>query len=222
MIKLSEIKKSFILQNNGKTEQNDVLKNINLHVASGEYISIKGPSGSGKSTLLNIIGLLDAPTDGEYFLNGEKIDALKNCSIYRQNYFGFIFQSYHLMNSLTVSENIELPLIYKGQKIDKDFIFTLSKNFQIEHLLNYKAINLSGGEKQRVAIARAMAINPPIIICDEPTGNLDDENTDIVLTAFDKLREQGKTLVLVTHNDGVAKKADTHYLLNDGNLIKYD
>ncbi|MBQ2717945.1 MAG: ABC transporter ATP-binding protein [Clostridia bacterium] len=222
MIKLVEIKKHFTVSDNGKPRQIEVLKNINLHVSSGEYVSIKGKSGSGKSTLLNIIGLLDAPSGGEFFLDGEKIDTLKDCSFYRQKYLGFIFQSYHLMNSLTVRENLELPLIYRNQKIDGAVINALSENFQIDHLLNNKAVNLSGGEKQRVAIARAMATSPEIIICDEPTGNLDDENTNIVLDAFDKLKAQGKTLILVTHSDKVAEKADTHYLLEDGGLIKYD
>ncbi len=221
MIKLVQIKKHFTVFENGNQQQIQVLKNINLHVSSGEYVSIKGMSGSGKSTLLNIIGLLDAPSGGELFLDGEKIDTLKDCSLYRQKYLGFIFQSYHLMNSLTVRENLELPLIYRNKKIDEAVINALSKNFQIEHLLNNKAINLSGGEKQRVAIARAMATSPEIIICDEPTGNLDDENTNIVLDAFDKLKVQGKTLILVTHSDKVAEKADTHYLLEEGGLIKY-
>lgn len=216
MIKLENIEKHFINKHSG--EINKVLQGINLHISSGEYVAIQGKSGSGKSTLLNIIGLLDVQASGNYYFNGHLFDKTDDLSLFRQKYFGYIFQSYHLINTLTVRENIELPLIYLNQKIDRNKTQELCEHFGIEKLLDGSAQNLSGGEKQRVAICRAIINDPKIVICDEPTGNLDDENTQAVLSAFDELKQQGKTLLLVTHNKEVAKRADTQYYLEEGVL----
>lgn len=216
MIKLENIEKHFIKKRMG--ERNNVLQGVNLQISDGEYVAIQGKSGSGKSTLLNIIGLLDKQTNGNYYFDGNLIDKSDDYSFYRQKYFGYIFQAYHLINTLSVRENIELPLMYLNKKIDKNKTYDLCEHFGITKLLDSTAQNLSGGEKQRVAICRAIITDPKIIICDEPTGNLDDENTQAVLSAFDELKIQGKTLLLVTHNRDVANRADTKYYLDEGVL----
>lgn len=204
-------------------ESKHVLKSINLQVHKGEFIAICGKSGQGKSTLLNIIGLLDIPDSGDYYLNGTKIDYKdpKNLSKIRNEYLGFIFQSYYLIPNLTVYENVMLPHVYSPEGFShtsQTRATQLMLELGIDGYRNKKIENLSGGEKQRVAIARALVNDPQIIIADEPTGNLDSENMINVVTRLKKENAEGKTIIVVTHDMKVADYADKVYFINNGEL----
>ncbi len=224
MIKLENITKEFFIRDKNGKRTLSVLRGIDLEIADGDYVSIQGRSGEGKSTLLNIIGLLDSPTSGEYYYCGQPLYKQKSgdFSELRKRDFGFIFQAYHLLGDLTARQNIELPFVYYDEKPDKYELDGICEQLKIDSLLDNPVKNLSGGEKQRVAIARAMITNPKIVLCDEPTGNLDNENTKAVLEAFDVMKKQGKTLVLVTHNVSVAEKADKHYVLREGRIERHE
>jgi len=217
MISLRNICKSY----GGKL----ILKNVNIEINEGEFISIIGNSGVGKSTLLNIIGLLETIDDGDYYLNGKKIvnTKISNYYKYRSNYFGFIFQLFYLIPNLTVKDNILLPIIYSNKKITNVKINDLAINLQINHLLNEHVDYLSGGEKQRVAIARALINEPKIILCDEPTGNLDETNTEEVMKILKNEAKKGKTIILVTHDLRIARRTDAIYQIKkNGELVIYE
>ena len=199
------------------------LININMEIKQGEFVAIMGPSGCGKSTLLNLIGLLDNPSEGEFFFLGNEIAKAKekDRAEIRKTNIGFIFQSFNLIDELTVFENIELPLIYQkiSSKERKNRVEFLMDKMQIAHRRNHFPQQLSGGQQQRVAICRAVVGNPKLILADEPTGNLDSANGNEVMNLLKELNEAGTTIVMVTHN---AHDADySHRVINlfDGQII---
>lgn len=200
-----------------------VLKNVSLKVYSGDFIAITGPSGSGKSTLMNIIGLLDVPTLGKYILNFKNTDGLSenNLSEARNKEIGFVFQSFNLLPRATAFENVILPAIYQGkQKCERVQSATkLLTKLGLSDKLMSRPNQLSGGQQQRVAIARALMNNPSIILADEPTGNLDSKSGEDVMHILKDLNKQGKTIILITHEKDIAKKAKKLVQLKDGKIV---
>lgn len=219
MIKTDSISKVF------RTEEVEThaLINVSLEVKQGEYVAIMGPSGCGKSTLLNILGLLDRPTDGQYFLDGKDMCALteKERNVIRRGTLGFIFQSFNLIDELTVEENIELPLLYMKVPADerKRRITDALKRMAIEHRAKHFPSQLSGGQQQRVAIARAVVMQPKVILADEPTGNLDSKNGLEVMGLLRELHREGTTIVMVTHSARDAAYSDRIVNLFDGCVV---
>ncbi|MBQ5839173.1 MAG: ABC transporter ATP-binding protein [Bacteroidaceae bacterium] len=219
MIKTDSISKVF------RTEEVEThaLINVSLEVKQGEFVAIMGPSGCGKSTLLNILGLLDRPTDGQYFLDGKDMCALteKERNVIRRGTLGFIFQSFNLIDELTVEENIELPLLYMKVPADerKRRITDALKRMAIEHRAKHFPSQLSGGQQQRVAIARAVVMQPKIILADEPTGNLDSKNGLEVMGLLRELHREGTTIVMVTHSARDAAYSDRIVNLFDGSVV---
>ena len=201
------------------------LRGVNLTFHRGEYIAIMGPSGCGKSTLLNLLGCLDRPSSGKYFLGGLDVSTLTDdeLSAIRGARVGFVFQSYNLIQQLTVVENIEVPLYYQGvpEKMSRERSLFLAQLVGLGERVYHRPNELSGGQQQRVAIARALANDPLLILADEPTGNLDSTSGREILEVFDDLHRQGKTLVLVTHSDEVAERAERVIRLRDGR-VEYD
>lgn len=218
MIKLTSIVKTYTI---GK-EQVEVLKGIDLHIKQGEFTAIMGPSGSGKSTLMNIIGCLDRPTSGDYFLNGERVsdydeDALAQV---RNRSLGFVFQQFQLLPRLNALRNVELPLIYSGtpKKEREERAMEALDRVGLSDRMNHLPNELSGGQKQRVAIARALVNNPNIILADEPTGALDSKTSVQIMDLFTMLNRDGTTVVLVTHEQEVAAYAERTVFVRDGKL----
>lgn len=216
MLELKNICKSF---NQGEFE-NSVLKNINLIVKQGDFISIMGPSGSGKSTLINILGLLDSDFRGEYKLNGEIIKSLNEDqhATLRNNDIGFVFQQFHLIDEYTVRENILLSFLYSEKKANLKYIESLVEDLGLVDKLNEYPNNLSGGQKQRVALIRALAHKPKFLIADEPTGALDEESRDEILQILQNLNNSGTTIIIVTHDEFVANCSKTRYKMRNGHL----
>lgn len=194
-----------------------VLTDVNLHVTNDSYVTIVGRSGSGKSTLLNILGLVEGYDSGEYHFNGTLIRNYMDYARLRLENIGFIFQSYNLIPTLSCKENILLPTIYNRRNAVQDFdeLVTL---LELEPLLSQRVTTLSGGEKQRVAIARALILDPCLILADEPTGNLDPRNRDLIMNLLRREHEKGRGVILITHDMEVARSADTVYMLRDGTL----
>jgi putative ABC transport system ATP-binding protein len=199
------------------------LKNIDLEIKPGEFVAIMGPSGCGKSTLLNLFGLLDEPSSGKIFFNGEEISGLreKQRTGLRKGNIGFIFQSFNLIEELTVSQNVELPLYYLGytakhRKVKAEEIL---EKMNILHRKSHYPQQLSGGQQQRVAIARAVITNPKLVLADEPTGNLDSENGQQVMSLLKDLSNEGTTIIMVTHSPEDADKADRVIHLFDGQVV---
>jgi len=214
MIDLREISKTY----DGKKK---IINEINLEIKKSEFIALCGKSGEGKSTILNIIGLLDKPSSGQYFFDEILVSELNSAKLarMRNEYIGFIFQSYYLIQNLSVLDNILLPFLYTKNPHSKNIITIVDRlmtELGINEIKNKNVELLSGGEKQRTAIARALSINPSIIIADEPTGNLDSENTNIIMNILKKENNEGKTIIIVTHDMDVAKHADKIYFLEDG------
>ena len=203
----------------------EVLHGISLDFLRGDYVSIMGPSGCGKSTLMNILGCLDQPTSGSYFLGADDTSTMPDDELsgVRGARLGFIFQSYNLIQQLNVLENIEMPLFYQGYAEDEshDIAMSLAKRVGLDTRVHHKPFELSGGQQQRVAIARALAVDPLIILADEPTGNLDSRSGAEILDLFDELHEQGKTLIMVTHSDELAERSARWVRLRDG-LVESD
>lgn len=201
-----------------------VLNNVDLVVDEGDFIGIAGASGSGKSTLINIMGLMDVPTQGEVWLNGIRRMAMcdEEAAQLRNQTFGFVFQMYHLLDNLTVESNILLPTIYRKSNANTVSIENLGTLLGITPILKKRVKFLSGGEKQRVAIARALINDPMILIADEPTGNLDEGNKSQVLRIFQSLHEQGKTIVLVTHDTAIFEQCPKRFRLKEGSLCETD
>lgn len=199
-----------------------VLKDITLQVEEGEYVAIMGPSGSGKTTLMNIIGCLDRPTSGEFLLAGTDVLALKDkeLSNVRLNSIGFVFQSFHLMPRETALENVSLPLSYAGikKKERKERALKALERVGLEDRATFMPTQLSGGQKQRVAIARAMVNNPKILLADEPTGALDSKSGAQIMELFQKLNEEGVTIVMITHDKNIAGHAKQVYHIIDGEI----
>lgn len=198
---------------------------INLEIKRNEFVAIMGPSGSGKSTLMNLLGCLDTPTEGEYYLNGKQVSILTEDELaeIRNKEIGFVFQTFNLMPRLRADENVELPLIYAGAKPEERRQRALEalRQVELEHRARHKSNELSGGERQRVAIARALVNNPAIILADEPTGNLDSRSSKEIMGVFSKLHREGQTIILVTHEREIAEYAQRLIMLRDGR-IEYD
>lgn len=217
MIELRGIKKEY-------NKSSPVLYDTNLTINDGEFVYIIGKSGAGKSTLLNILALFDVFDEGEYILNGKDITSLHREYPYiRNEFFGFVFQTYNLIEGLTVYDNIILPFLYSNKKMSdaKQSIKVISSKLQIENLLYKKVGKLSGGERQRVAFARAIITNPQYIFCDEPTGNLDGENSDIIIELLHAAHREGKTIIVVTHDSELVKRdAKVLYEIKEKKIIK--
>lgn len=206
---LIEVKNLNKIYGSGEAEVK-ALKNINLNIEQGEFVAIVGQSGSGKSTLLHLIGGVDIPSSGEVIIDGKNIYKLKEkeLSILRRRKLGFIFQFFNLIPVLTAQENIEMPVLLDNEKIDKKYMNELLRILGLEERKNNYPSQLSGGQQQRVSIGRALANKPSIILADEPTGNLDVENTDKVMKILKKLKEDGKLIIIVTHSLSLANECD--------------
>ncbi|MFP4173259.1 MAG: ABC transporter ATP-binding protein [Candidatus Hydrogenedentota bacterium] len=200
----------------------EALRGLSLDFLQGQYITIMGPSGCGKSTLLNLLGCLDRPTAGQYFLGAEDVSQLEDdeLSSIRGKRIGFVFQSYNLIAQLNVVENIEVPLYYQGygEEESRERAVELARLVGLGQRLDHRPYELSGGQQQRVAIARALSNDPYILLADEPTGNLDTASGEEILEIFDDLHQQGKTLVLVTHEEEVAERSWRVIRLRDGQI----
>ena len=220
MIKVENLSKSF------RTEEVETiaLNGVSFEVKDGEFVAIMGPSGCGKSTLLNILGLLDNPTGGKYWLDGNPVDSLKekDRTDVRKGQIGFVFQSFNLIDELNVEENIELPLTYLNipAKERKQRVQEIMKRMAISHRAKHFPHQLSGGQQQRVAIARAVVFGPKIILADEPTGNLDSKNGIEVMKLLTELNREGTTIVMVTHSDRDASMAQRVIKLFDGKIVE--
>jgi putative ABC transport system ATP-binding protein len=200
------------------------LSNIHLEIQEGEYVSIAGPSGCGKTTLLSILGLLDTPTSGEYWLNGKEVANLSfsDRARIRNREIGFIFQAFNLIGDLTVFENVELPLVYRGVSSSERKTRTLEalERVGMAHRTKHYPSQLSGGQQQRVAVARAVVGKPSILLADEPTGNLDSKNSEAVMGLLDELHGEGATICMVTHDPRWAKHAARSVHLFDGRVVE--
>ena len=200
----------------------EALRGLSLAIGAGEYVGIMGPSGCGKSTLLNVLGCLDRPTSGRYWLGEEDVSAMEDdtLSAVRGARLGFIFQSYNLIQQLTVVENIEVPLYYQGcpERESRALARELADRVGLAARLHHKPAELSGGQQQRVAIARALVNDPLILLADEPTGNLDSSSGEEILKLFDDLNEQGKTMIVVTHDPNTSRHARRVIRLRDGQI----
>jgi putative ABC transport system ATP-binding protein len=200
------------------------LAGIHLEIEKGEYVSISGPSGCGKSTLLSLLGLLDTPTDGEYWLNGKSVAGLKlsERARIRNREIGFIFQAFNLIGDLTVYENVELPLTYRGMPSAerKKRVQEALEKVGMTHRMKHYPSQLSGGQQQRVAVARALCGDPSVLLADEPTGNLDSANGEAVMTLLHDLHRGGATICMVTHDPRYARHADRQIHLYDGRIVE--
>ncbi|WP_019029674.1 ABC transporter ATP-binding protein [Colwellia piezophila] len=220
LIKLANLKKVFSTDE----VETHALSDINLEIKQGEYLSIAGPSGCGKSTLLSILGLLDTSSEGCYTLNGHDvvdINAKQRAAI-RNKEIGFVFQSFNLISELTVAENVALPLTYRKDlsKTERTELVTAAlEKVDMGHRTKHYPSQLSGGQQQRVAVARAIAGNPSIILADEPTGNLDSKNAELVMALLDKLHAEGATICMVTHDPRGAKRAERIIEIFDGRIV---
>ena len=219
MIKIEGLSKFF------RTEEVETiaLNNVSLEVKDGEFVAIMGPSGCGKSTLLNILGLLDNPTSGDYYLAGKEVGHLKEKerTQVRKGNIGFVFQSFNLIDELNVFENVELPLTYLKVKAAerKQMVNDILKRMNISHRASHFPQQLSGGQQQRVAIARAVVSNPKIILADEPTGNLDSKSTIEIMNILKDLHESGRTVIIITHDDEIANQVDRVVRIMDGKIV---
>ena len=224
IIRMRNIYKRFYI---GQPNELEILHGIDLDVMPGEFLSIVGPSGSGKSTLMNLIGVLDRPTEGSYVLDGITVSQAKDdqLSAIRNKSIGFVFQNFNLIARTNAQKNVELPMMYAGISAGKraQRAKELLAMVDMADRINHQPNELSGGQKQRVAIARAMANDPAIILADEPTGALDSKTGRMVMDLFHKLnREQGKTIILITHNQELAQETDRYVTMRDGRLYVGD
>lgn len=219
MLELNKITKSY----HGRYIDVQVLKGIDLTIAEGDFVMIVGKSGCGKSTLLNVIGCMDDYDDGKYCFDGIDIKTLndKQLASFRNKNIGFVFQAFNLINELSVLENVAVPMGLAGVKSKerKEKALALLKLVGLEEKENSKPLELSGGQQQRVAIARAISNSPNILLCDEPTGNLDEENGKLVMNLLEKLNKKGTTIVMVTHDMTLTKYANKIIKINDGEIV---
>ncbi len=202
----------------------EALKGIDLFVTKGEFVAVVGPSGSGKSTLMNLIGCLDTPTDGTYFLAGERVAGLSRDQLadVRNRRVGFVFQSFNLLPQISALENVELPLLFGGvaPRKRRERAGELLSKVGLGDRMDHKPTELSGGQMQRVAIARAMAMSPDILLADEPTGNLDSASGGDIMSVFSDLWRQGSTLVVITHDATLARRASRVVEIQDGRILR--
>lgn len=219
---LIKIKDIYKIYNPGENEVR-ALDGISLNVEHGEFLAIVGQSGSGKSTLMNMLGLLDIPTSGTYSLDGVDVANMTDdeLSEIRNKEIGFIFQGFNLIPSLTAVENVELPLVYRGMKKEERNKLALEalERVGLSHRLDHLPKQMSGGQQQRVAIARAVAARPPIILADEPTGNLDSHSGVEVMKILHELHEEGRTVILITHDNDIANEAERVIRIQDGQIV---
>ncbi|MBS3163592.1 ABC transporter ATP-binding protein [Candidatus Woesearchaeota archaeon] len=218
VIQLQEVKKEYHMGNSIVT----ALSDVNLGIKSGDFIAIMGPSGSGKSTIMNLVGCLDLPSKGSIFLDNQDISHLEESDLasIRGRKIGYIFQKFNLIPTLTALENVMLPMMFQEISIEnrKKMATQLLKMVKLDHRMNHKPNELSGGEQQRVAIARALANNPDIILADEPTGNLDTKTGHEIMDFLKQLNQQGKTIIIVTHDPEIADFANQTYHIRDGRI----
>ena len=211
------------IYNPGENQVN-ALDGVSITIDEGEFVAIIGQSGSGKSTLMNMLGLLDTPTHGEYYINGKLVDDLTDdqMSAIRNEEIGFIFQGFNLISSLTALENVELPLVYRGmpkqerREISQDALERVGLGERMNHL----PAEMSGGQQQRVAVARAIAAKPPVILADEPTGNLDTKSTKEVMAILHELKDEGRTVIVITHDNEIAEEAERVIRIRDGKVVE--
>jgi putative ABC transport system ATP-binding protein len=219
LVRMEGVKKVFYTEE----VETHALSDINLEIKKGEYVSIAGPSGCGKSTLLSILGLLDTPSDGKYWLNGTPVDDLKlrDRSRIRNREVGFIFQSFNLIGDLSVFENVELPLTYRGMPGSerKERVKEALARVNMAHRMKHYPSQLSGGQQQRVAVARALSGEPAVLLADEPTGNLDSKNGEAVMDLLHELHRAGATIIMVTHDPRFARHAQRSISLFDGRIV---
>lgn len=220
---LVDVQQMSKIYNEGQENEVRALDNISLEIAWGEFVCILGQSGSGKSTLMNILGCLDIPTYGTYYLNGQPVSELKPSVLsgIRNREIGFIFQGFNLIPALTALENVELPLIYRGMGRDERRRLATEALISVglEKRMEHRPGEMSGGQQQRVAIARAVAANPPIIMADEPTGNLDSASGLEIMQLLQKLNEQGTSIILITHDNHLAQMAKRIVTIQDGRIL---
>ncbi|MCX8485414.1 MAG: ABC transporter ATP-binding protein [Bacteroidia bacterium] len=216
MISLQDIRKTYVLGD----QTVHALKKIDLDIHQGEYVALMGPSGSGKSTLMNIIGCLDTPSAGQYWLNQKEVSQMSDIELskVRNDEIGFVFQTFNLLNRLSSLENVALPLVYAGvsQKERLERARETLNKVGLGNRLDHKPNELSGGQRQRVAVARALINNPSLLLADEPTGNLDTQTSYEIMALFEEIHAGGNTIVLVTHEEDIAKHAKKIVRLRDG------
>lgn len=219
---LIEVKNVYKIYNPGENEVR-ALDGISVTIDHGEFVAIVGHSGSGKSTFMNMLGCLDTPTSGDYYLDGVNVAGMTDdeLSDIRNKQIGFIFQGFNLIPSLTAQENVELPLVYRGMPAEQRHQLAEEALTRVgmEHRMNHRPSELSGGQQQRVAIARAIAARPPIIMADEPTGNLDTRSGEEVMKILHELNEEGRTIVLITHDNDIARQATRAIRIIDGKVV---
>lgn len=219
---LIEVKNVYKIYNPGENEVR-ALDGISVTIDHGEFVAIVGHSGSGKSTFMNMLGCLDTPTSGDYYLDGVNVAGMTDdeLSDIRNKQIGFIFQGFNLIPSLTAQENVELPLVYRGMPAEqrRQLAEEALTRVGMEHRMNHRPSELSGGQQQRVAIARAIAARPPIIMADEPTGNLDTRSGEEVMKTLHELNEEGRTIVLITHDNDIARQATRAIRIIDGRVV---
>lgn len=220
IIRLEDLRKTYYLE----TQEVPVLKGINLSIRQGEFVGVMGVSGSGKSTMLNILGLLDVPTSGKYYLDGEEVEHCSDNHLadLRNAKIGYIFQSFNLSPHLTVEQNIEVPMVYARipKRTRRQRAIELAEQVRLGHRLGHRPTELSGGECQRIAIARALANKPAYLLADEPTGNLDEKTGEEIMRLFHGLhKEHGATIVMVTHNPELEPEFDHAIHLRDGRVV---
>lgn len=219
VIQMDDIRKIY---DTGKIKV-EALKGIDLEVKNGEFVAIIGPSGSGKSTLMNLIGCLDTPTDGSYRLSGDLVAGLKKeqLAAIRNKRVGFVFQNFNLLPQITSYENVEMPLLFGGvgRRERKRRVEELMERVGLAERMHHKPTELSGGQMQRVAVARAMAMNPDILLADEPTGNLDSSSGGDIMELFQELWEAGRTMLVITHDAALARRAPRQVEIRDGLIV---
>ncbi len=223
MSHLIELKNAYKIYNPGENEVR-ALDGVDLEIDQGDFVAIVGHSGSGKSTLMNMLGLLDVVTSGTYILNGKDVSDMDDdeLSSIRNLEIGFIFQGFNLIPSLTAQGNVELPLIYRGMKAEQrhELSEAALKRVGLEKRMDHLPNQMSGGQQQRVAIARALAAKPPIILADEPTGNVDSNSGKDVMRIINELWAEGKTIILITHDDSIAETAHRIIRISDGKIVE--
>ncbi len=220
---LIDVRNVYKIYNPGENQVN-ALDGVSITIDEGEFVAIIGQSGSGKSTLMNMLGLLDTPTTGEYYINGKLVDDLTDdqMSEIRNKQIGFIFQGFNLISSLNAMENVELPLVYRGvPKAERHELSTAAlKKVGLGERMHHLPSALSGGQQQRVAVARAIAAAPPVILADEPTGNLDTRSTKEVMQILHDLKDEGRTVIVITHDNEIAEQAERVIRIRDGKVVE--